>query len=42
MPYMTVVDQNLISRSMEYVPKQTLTSGSDSMCLGEIWKFQSP
>ena len=41
MPYMTVVDQNLISRSMEYVPKQTLTSGSDSMCLGEIRMFQS-
>jgi len=42
MPYMTVVAQDVISRSMEYVPKQTLTSGSDSTYLGEIRKFQSP
>jgi len=27
---------------MEYVPKQILTWGSDSTCLGEIQKFQSP
>jgi len=42
MPQMTIVAQDLISRSTEYVPKQTLTSGSDSTCLGEIRKFQSP
>jgi hypothetical protein len=42
MPDMTVVAQDLISRSMEYTPKHTLTSGSDSLCLGEIPRFQSP
>jgi len=42
MTYMTVVARDLISRSMEYVPKQILTWGSDSTCLGEIRKFQSP
>jgi len=42
MPYMTIIAQDLGSRSMEYEPKQTLTSGSDSTCLGEIRKFQSP
>jgi len=37
---MTVVAQDLLERSMEYVPKQILTWGSDSTCLGEIRKFQ--
>jgi hypothetical protein len=42
MPYITVVAQDLISPSMEYVLKQTVTSDSDPMFLGEIRKFQSP
>jgi hypothetical protein len=39
---MPAVAQDLISRLMEYVPKETLISGSDSTYLGEIQKFESP
>jgi len=42
MPYMTVVAQDLISHSMEYVTKPITTCGIDSTCLGEIRKFESP
>jgi len=42
MPYMTVVAQDLLLGSMEYVPKHRLTRDSDSTCLREIRKFQSP
>jgi len=42
MSYMTVVAQDVLDRSMEYVPKQILKRGSNSTCLGEIRKFQSP
>ena len=39
---MTVVAQGLISRCMDYVPKQNLTCGTNSRCLGEIQQFESP
>ena len=39
---MTVAAQGVISRSMDYEPKQNLTSGTDSTCLGEIQQFESP
>jgi len=42
MPSMTIVALDLEVRSMEYEPKRILTSGRDSMCLGEIRIFQSP
>jgi len=40
--YMTIAAQDSIQHSTEYEPKQFLTWGSDSMCLGEIRKFASP
>jgi len=40
--HMTAVAQHLIERSMEYEPKQILTSGSDSKCLHEIRRLKSP
>ena len=42
MPSMTVIAPDLILGSVEYEPKQSITRDSDSMCLGEIRKFQSP
>ena len=42
MPYTTIVALDVIELFLECEPKQILPCGSDSTCLGEIWKFQSP
>jgi len=42
MLYMTVVARSSIKHSRQCGPSQNLTYGSDSMCLAEIGKFQSP